>query len=156
MHTEPEHACQGPDVERISITCMTATVLASSFRTRPKQLMKTAIQRGSSTYRSRVRWSYAGADFAVDGGTLSGEYYIVRDVPVDAMEVTEGSLFIAEREDLPSLRKEFSPSGMALSSDVRNCPSSRDEGAIPHVVRGAVFRGARQACFDKLFNGQHP
>jgi 8-oxo-dGTP diphosphatase len=55
-------------------------------------------------------WSYAGADYAVNGGTLNGEYYVLRDVPVDAMEVTEGSLLVAERKDLPSLAAEFTPS----------------------------------------------
>jgi 8-oxo-dGTP diphosphatase len=55
-------------------------------------------------------WSYAGPDYAVDGGMLSGEYYILRDVPVDAIKVTEGSLFIAERKDFPSLAEECSPS----------------------------------------------
>ena len=55
-------------------------------------------------------WSDAGPDYAVDGGMLSGEYYILRDVPVDAIKVTEGSLFIAERKDFPSLAEECSPS----------------------------------------------
>ena len=55
-------------------------------------------------------WSYAGADYAINGGTLNGEYYVLRDVPVDALEVTEGSLFVAERKDLPSLAAEFTPS----------------------------------------------
>ena len=60
--------------------------------------------------RTRTLWSYAGPDYAVDGGMLSGEYYILRDVPVDAIKVTEGSLFIAERKDFPSLAEECSPS----------------------------------------------
>jgi 8-oxo-dGTP pyrophosphatase MutT (NUDIX family) len=69
-------------------------------------------------------WSYAGADYAVNGGTLSGEYYVLRDVPVDALEVTEGSLFVAERKDLPSLAAEFAPSvtaSLAKLFDNRLC-----------------------------------
>ena len=58
-------------------------------------------------------WSYAGADYGVNGGTLSGEYYVLRDVPVDTLAVTEGSLFIAERKDLPSLARQLAPSAMA-------------------------------------------
>jgi 8-oxo-dGTP diphosphatase len=58
-------------------------------------------------------WSYAGNDSGVNGGTVSGEYYVLRDVPVDTLAVTEGYLFIAERKDLPCLARQLAPSAMA-------------------------------------------
>jgi 8-oxo-dGTP diphosphatase len=67
----------------------------------------------ASPERFEHLWSYAGADYGVNGGTLSGEYYVLRDVPVGTLAVTEGSLFIAERKDLPSLARQLAPSGMA-------------------------------------------
>jgi hypothetical protein len=51
--------------------------------------------------------SYRGPDVEVGGGRLSSECYVVRDVPIDRIHVTEGSLFIAEQADLPSLEPKF-------------------------------------------------
>jgi 8-oxo-dGTP pyrophosphatase MutT (NUDIX family) len=64
----------------------------------------------ASPERFEHLWSYVGADYAVEGGTLTGEYFVLRNVPVDALQVNEGSLFVAERENLPSLSGEFAPS----------------------------------------------
>jgi 8-oxo-dGTP diphosphatase len=58
-------------------------------------------------------WSYTGAEFEGDGGTLNGEYYVLRDVPFEAIRVTEGSLVVASQADLPSLTQQFAPSAMA-------------------------------------------
>jgi 8-oxo-dGTP pyrophosphatase MutT (NUDIX family) len=41
---------------------------------------------------------------------IVGEYYVIRDVPPEAVSVTEGSLLIAERENLFALAQEFAPS----------------------------------------------
>lgn len=41
--------------------------------------------------------------------TANSEYYVVKDVPVEAVTVTEGSLLIAMVEDLPFLEKNFVP-----------------------------------------------
>lgn len=64
----------------------------------------------ASSQRFEHLWSYVGTDYAVDGGTLTGEYFVLRDVPVDTLEVSEGSLVIAERKNLPCLAEEFAPS----------------------------------------------
>src|SRR6478672_3258092 len=47
--------------------------------------------------------SYRGADLEIPGGTMAAEGYVVRDVPVAEVNVTEGSLFIAKREEIPAL-----------------------------------------------------
>jgi 8-oxo-dGTP diphosphatase len=64
----------------------------------------------ASPERFEHLWSYVGSDYAVNGGTLRGEYYILRDVPVEALNVTEGFLLIAERGDLLSLAEDCTPS----------------------------------------------
>lgn len=46
---------------------------------------------------------YRGPDLEVSGGTMNAEGFIVRDVPVGEVSVTEGSLFIAKREEIPAL-----------------------------------------------------
>jgi len=53
--------------------------------------------------------SYRGPDVEVEGGWLSSECYVVRDVPADRVHVTEGSLLIAERADLTQLAPKFAP-----------------------------------------------
>ena len=57
--------------------------------------------------------SYVGPDSEVPGSTVAGEYYVLRNVPVEALSVTEGSLLLAKREDLASLAHEFAPSAKA-------------------------------------------
>jgi 8-oxo-dGTP diphosphatase len=53
--------------------------------------------------------SYRGPDVEIEGGWLSSECYVVRDVPADRVHVTEGSLLIAERADLVQLAPKFAP-----------------------------------------------
>jgi 8-oxo-dGTP diphosphatase len=53
--------------------------------------------------------SYRGPDVEIEGGWLSSECYVVRDVPADRIHVTEGSLLIAERTDLAQLAPKFAP-----------------------------------------------
>ena len=57
--------------------------------------------------------SYVGPDFEVPDASVAGEYYVLRNVPAEALSVTEGSLLIAEREDLAFLAHEFAPSAKA-------------------------------------------
>ena len=57
--------------------------------------------------------SFRGADSEIEGGTIRGECYVVRDVPVDAITVAEGSLFIAAPEDMPMLMQRLTPSAQA-------------------------------------------
>jgi 8-oxo-dGTP pyrophosphatase MutT (NUDIX family) len=53
--------------------------------------------------------SLDGADIDVDGGTVRGEFYIARDIPVDAMVVTEGSLLIVKLSDVIDLDRLLTP-----------------------------------------------
>jgi 8-oxo-dGTP pyrophosphatase MutT (NUDIX family) len=46
---------------------------------------------------------YRGPDLEVSGGTMNAEGFIVRDVRVSEVSVTEGSLFIAKCEEIPAL-----------------------------------------------------
>ena len=57
--------------------------------------------------------SYRGADAEIEGGTVSGEFYIVRDVPANALTVTKGALVAAERDNLPALMHRLVPSAQA-------------------------------------------
>src|SRR5262245_53087695 len=78
--------------------------------------------------------SYRGPEVEIEGGWLSSECYVVRDVPADRVHVTEGSLLIAERADLAQLASKFAPLaaiaieqflGRSLDSLAANrCPSN--------------------------------
>ena len=54
--------------------------------------------------------SYDGTEVDAEGGTVRGEFFIVRDVPVDALTVTEGSLLIVEPDKLATVEHKFAPS----------------------------------------------
>jgi 8-oxo-dGTP diphosphatase len=54
--------------------------------------------------------SYNGIEFDAEGGNVRGEFYIARDVPVDALVVTEGSLLIVEPDKLAALEHRLAPS----------------------------------------------
>lgn len=55
--------------------------------------------------------SYNGVD--ANGGTVIDELFLTRNVPADAVHVTEGSLFIALREELTSLMQQLTPSAQS-------------------------------------------
>jgi 8-oxo-dGTP diphosphatase len=57
--------------------------------------------------------SYRGSDPYISGGTLWRELYLTTDVPVEGLRITEGSLLIAEVEDVPALVPRFAPSAHA-------------------------------------------
>ncbi len=46
-----------------------------------------------------------GTDIDADGGTVSGEFFIARNIPVDALVVTEGSLLIVEPNELVQIER---------------------------------------------------
>jgi 8-oxo-dGTP diphosphatase len=66
---------------------------------------------------------YVGDDDEAPGGTVSRQYYVVRDIPSDALTVTEGSLLIAKREDLPSLAPKLAPAAQAALDIFFSAPS---------------------------------
>jgi 8-oxo-dGTP pyrophosphatase MutT (NUDIX family) len=54
--------------------------------------------------------SYNGVEVDADGGTVRGEFFLARDVPVGTLTVTEGSLLIVEPDELSSVEHKFAPS----------------------------------------------
>jgi 8-oxo-dGTP pyrophosphatase MutT (NUDIX family) len=53
--------------------------------------------------------SYSGPDKEIPGATVIGHYYVLRNVPVEALRITEGSLLIVEPDKLGSLAPELAP-----------------------------------------------
>ena len=54
--------------------------------------------------------SYSGVEIDAEGGTVQGEFFIARDIPVDALIVTEGALLIVEPAKLSALEDKLAPS----------------------------------------------
>ena len=54
--------------------------------------------------------SLDGTDFDVDGGTVRGEFFVVRNIPVDALVITEGSLLIIKPSELVQMDRKLTPS----------------------------------------------
>lgn len=46
---------------------------------------------------------------ADSGGSFRSKFYVTRDIPVDALVITEGSLLIVEPEKLISLDQKLTP-----------------------------------------------
>lgn len=51
--------------------------------------------------------SYSGVD--ADGGSVAGEFFVARNIPADALDVTEGSLLIVALDELPALMPRLAP-----------------------------------------------
>jgi hypothetical protein len=57
---------------------------------------------------------YDATDVAPEGDTIiHGEFFVARDVPVEKVIVTEGTLFVAEPGEISALEHRLSPSGKA-------------------------------------------
>ncbi len=54
--------------------------------------------------------SIDGADIDVEGGSVRGDFFVVRDVPVEVLVITEGSLRIVPRERIHEVRPKLTPS----------------------------------------------
>jgi 8-oxo-dGTP diphosphatase len=50
-----------------------------------------------------------GSDLDVEGGTVEGEIFVVLDIPVEQLNITEGSLLIVERAELPKIVPALTP-----------------------------------------------
>jgi len=55
--------------------------------------------------------SYSGSD--PGGRRVLGEFFITREIPVDALRITEGSLLIAQLDQLPELAPRLVPSALS-------------------------------------------
>ena len=59
--------------------------------------------------------SYSGPDYWAPNGTLHGEIFLARDVPVDKLAVTEGRLQIVAFHEIESIRDSLAlPATYAL------------------------------------------
>jgi 8-oxo-dGTP pyrophosphatase MutT (NUDIX family) len=60
-------------------------------------------------------WSYDGPDWVVGaGGWLRAEYFVVRDVPIDQIAVTEGSVIVAELATVTDLSAIMTPATLRV------------------------------------------
>jgi len=60
-------------------------------------------------------WSYDGPDWVVSAGAwLRAEYFVVRDVPIDQIAVTEGSVIVAELATVTDLRAKMTPATLRV------------------------------------------
>lgn len=55
-----------------------------------------------------ARWE--GPDLDVDGGTIRADFFITRDVPADALFITEGALLTIEVQDVMTIEHNLAPS----------------------------------------------
>jgi len=54
--------------------------------------------------------SYNGTEFDIDGDTMRGEFFMARDIPIDELNVTEGSLLVVEPDKLATVEHKLAPS----------------------------------------------
>jgi 8-oxo-dGTP pyrophosphatase MutT (NUDIX family) len=54
--------------------------------------------------------SYNGTEFDIDGDTMTSEFFIARDIPIEKLNVTEGSLLVVEPDKLATLEHKLAPS----------------------------------------------
>ena len=57
--------------------------------------------------RFRLLTRYAGPDLDGTSGQLDAEIYIVRDIPVERLTITEGSLLSISKNDIPRLKEKM-------------------------------------------------
>jgi hypothetical protein len=48
-------------------------------------------------------------DIEVEGGTFRGDLFIARDIPVDALVITEGALLIVEPDEVIEIEPRLTP-----------------------------------------------
>jgi 8-oxo-dGTP pyrophosphatase MutT (NUDIX family) len=59
-------------------------------------------------------FEYLGSyDTTEAGMVIHGEFFVARDVPVESLTVTEGTLVVVKHNELPAVQHRLSPSGRA-------------------------------------------
>ncbi|MGX4803517.1 NUDIX domain-containing protein [Bradyrhizobium guangdongense] len=53
--------------------------------------------------------TFDGSDPEIKGGRVKGEFFVVRNVPVDRLRITEGKLLILRPEEILMLRGRLTP-----------------------------------------------
>ena len=54
--------------------------------------------------------SYNGTEVDIDGDTMRSEFFIARNIPIDELNVTEGSLLVVEPDKLATVEHKLAPS----------------------------------------------
>lgn len=54
--------------------------------------------------------NWEGPDLDVDGGTLCADFFVTRDVPADALFITEGTLLAIEMQHIATIDHDLAPS----------------------------------------------
>jgi 8-oxo-dGTP pyrophosphatase MutT (NUDIX family) len=86
--------------------------------------------------------SFDGTDIDVDGGTVSGEFFVARDIPVDALVITEGSLLIVKPIELVQMDGKLTPSAkFAIKPTLTDASPDGEAG----LLQATAF--ARSFCF---------
>jgi 8-oxo-dGTP diphosphatase len=53
--------------------------------------------------------SLDGSDLDVNGGTVRGDIFVARNIPIDPLVITEGSLLIVDPQDIPGIERKLTP-----------------------------------------------
>jgi 8-oxo-dGTP diphosphatase len=53
--------------------------------------------------------SLDGSDLDVNGGTVRGDIFVARNIPIDPLVVTEGSLLIVDPQDISGIERKLTP-----------------------------------------------
>jgi 8-oxo-dGTP diphosphatase len=53
--------------------------------------------------------SHSGVDLKIEGGTVRGELFVARDIPVRALTITEGALLVAPQDELKDIEHRLTP-----------------------------------------------
>ena len=68
--------------------------------------------------------SFDGADIDSREGTILGHLFVARDIPVDALAITEGSLLIVQPAEIDEIVPKLAPTTrFALKVYLNTCPS---------------------------------
>ena len=68
---------------------------------------------------------YDGADLEIAGGWCRAEFFIVRDIPADALVVTEGSLRIVGQQDVTGILNDLTPYAQFAMNTFLDSPAIR-------------------------------
>jgi 8-oxo-dGTP diphosphatase len=54
--------------------------------------------------------SFSGGDIDAEGGSVRAEFFIVRDIPIEELIVTEGSLLVTQPDEIIEIEQKLTPS----------------------------------------------
>lgn len=54
--------------------------------------------------------SLDGRDLDVEGGSVRGDFFVTRDIPLDALVITEGALLLVRPDEIAEIEEKLTPS----------------------------------------------